>query len=135
MNLKKKHRFNLGKPHTRKELIKKAYEAAKAVTRITGLLDVNRKKHETDDLLLLLCEDWYPRILSASRRGMYACPLEFHLFTDVVESDAYELALRKCDTEERIREFFEETGFSVLKFESWKLERDAVYVMFYVSWG
>lgn len=128
-------RFRLDAPFTRTELVRRASHAALSITRAVQLLEVNHKKHQTDDLLLLMHEDWFPRILKASKRGMYACPLEFHLFTEGIETEPKAIELRKADTEERIRAFFVGTGFKLIKFERWRLERDRTSAWFYLSWS
>ena len=126
--------FKYNAPFTRVELIRRARKAAQAVMRSVILLDVNRKKHETDDLLLLFYEDWFPKIMNLSTKGMKACPLEFNLFTESITFSVEEQETRKGELEQRIRDFFFESGFSILRFESWKLEKDLIGVMFYVSW-
>lgn len=127
-------RFRYDALFTRTELVRRAHRAAQAVARSVVLLDVNRKKHEIDDLLRLLYEEWFPRILGASRKGMFACALEFTLFTEGVETENDVFTLRKLDIIDRIQSFFEETRFRVLKFERWVLERDRIGVVFYISW-
>jgi len=128
-------RFTYNAPYTRCELVERARKTAQALVRTTVLLELNRKKHVSDDLLLLLFEEWFPRIIASSRRGVSACPLEFNLLTEEVETDGKKLKIRQEETESRIRGFFDGTGFQVLKFEHWVLERDRISVQFYVAWS